>query len=316
MMPFLVSLRTETEVVAVHSSGQLETERVDLRFREIDTWPTIDAIAAMLDGQVAAVEVVRAALPALAVAIDDAAAAIGASGRLVYVGAGTSGRIAVQDGAELPPTFNWPGERLVFAMAGGSDAFTRSIEGAEDNVAAAERAMGDAKVGAGDIVIGIAASGTTPFTIAAVAKARASGALTIAVANNPSAPLLAAAKHAILVATGAEVLAGSTRMKAGTAQKIVLNLFSTGLMIKLGRVYKGRMVDMAARNIKLDRRAVVMVMDLAECAEATARAALDASNGDLKCAILVASGKTVEVARALLADHGGNLRGAMLGATA
>lgn len=286
----------------------LGTEDVDPGYREIETWPTVDALAAMLEGQAAAVETVRSALPALASAIDDAAAAIGADGRLVYVGAGTSGRIAVQDGAELPPTFNWPRERLMFAMAGGSEALTRSIEGAEDDVAAAEGAMTGSGVGAGDVIIGLAASGTTPFTIAAVTKARALGALTVAVANNPNAPLLAAAKHGILVATGAEVVAGSTRMKAGTAQKIVLNLFSTGLMIRLGRVYKGRMVDMAARNIKLDRRAMLMVMDLAECDEAQARAALAASSGDLKCAILVASGYSSEAARALLARHGGNLR--------
>lgn len=290
-----------------------QTERADPRYREIDTWPTVDAISAMLEGQAAAVEAVRSALPALAAAIDDAAATIGDKGRLVYVGAGTSGRIAVQDGAELPPTFNWPRERLVFAMAGGSEAFTRSIEGAEDAVAAAEAVMADESVGTGDIVIGLAASGTTPFTIAATGKARARGALTIAVANNPNAPLLTAAKHSILVQTGAEIVAGSTRMKAGTAQKIVLNLFSTGLMIRLGRVYKGRMVDMAARNKKLDARAMLMVMDLAECDEASAEAALAESNGDLKCAILIASGKTLADARSLLARNGGNIRRALSG---
>ncbi len=297
--------------MTVKTTEPLGTERADPRYREIDTWATADAIGAMLDGQAAVVEAVRGALPALAAAIDEAATTIGTSGRLVYVGAGTSGRIGVQDGAELPPTFNWPRDRLVFAMAGGSEAFTRSIEGAEDDVTAAERALVEAKIGPGDVVIGVAASGTTPFTIAAISKARALGALTVAVANNPDAPLLVAAQHAICVATGAEVLAGSTRMKAGTAQKIVLNLFSTGLMVRLGRVYKGRMVDMAARNIKLNRRAMEMVMDLAGCDEATARAALAESDGDLKCAILVASGRTVDEARSSLAAHNGNLRRAM-----
>ena len=293
----------------------LDTERIDPRYRDIDAQPTVDALATMLDGQVAAVAAVRPALPALAAAVDAAANCIGSTGRLVYAGAGTSGRIAVQDGAELPPTFNWPRDRLVFAVAGGMEALTRSIEGAEDDIAAAERAIGDAGVGPNDIVIGVAASGTTPYTIAAVTKARALGALTVAITSNPGAPLLAAAEHAILIATGAEVIAGSTRMKAGTAQKIVLNLFSTALMIRLGRVYRGRMVDMAARNIKLDKRALVMVADLAGCDEAAARSALAESSGDLKLAILVASGVAATEARALLSVHAGNLRAAMADVT-
>ena len=289
----------------------LETERVSARYLDIETWPTIDALDAMLEGQIAAAAAVRATLPALAAAVDAAAAAISTTGRLVYVGAGTSGRVAVQDGAELPPTFNWPRERLVFAMAGGEAALTRSVEGAEDDTAAAERQMTDANVGAGDVVIGLAASGTTPFTIAAVAMARTRGATTIAIANNSGTPLLAVAEHAILIATGAEVVAGSTRMKAGTAQKIALNLLSTGLMIKMGRVFRGRMVDMAARNAKLDKRAAVMVADLAGCDTARATSALSESGGDLKLAILVASGVPLDAARNRLLQHGGNLRHAL-----
>lgn len=289
-------------------SLKLETESVSLRYLEIDAWATSDALAAMLEGQMSAVAAVRAAMPALAAGVDAAAARIGTSGRLIYAGAGTSGRIAVQDGAELPPTFNWPSERLIFAMAGGSKALTRSVEGAEDDTAAAERRITDANVGNHDIVIGVAASGTTPFTIATIEKARALGALTIGIANNPGAPLLTAAEYPILIATGPEVIAGSTRMKAGTAQKIVLNLFSTCLMIKLGRVYQGRMVDMAARNAKLDRRARIMVADLAGCDATTAAAALTESGGELKLAILLASGYPLAKARNLLARHAGNLR--------
>lgn len=294
----------------------LETERADPRYLDLDAWTILDSLAAMLEGQMAAVASVAAALPALAAAIDAAAARIGTDGRLIYVGAGTSGRIAVQDGAELPPTFNWPSDRLVFALAGGTEALTRSVEGAEDDAAAAERHMTDAKLGRHDIVVGLAASGTTPFTIAAIAKARALGALTIGIANNPGAPLLAAAEHAILIATGTEVIAGSTRMKAGTAQKIVLNLFSAGLMIRLGRVYKGRMIDMAARNIKLEKRAVGMVVDLAGTDAATAAAALAECSGDLKLAILVAGGgHTLAEARTLLAQHAGSLRSAFAAAS-
>lgn len=289
----------------------LETEFASPRYADIDAWPTADVVAAMFEGQTSAVAAVRPALSAIAAAIDHAAARIGSSGRLVYAGAGTSGRIAVQDGAELPPTFNWPRQRLVFAMAGGFDALTRSIEGAEDDQDAAERQIRAAAINAADIVIGVAASGTTPFTIAAMATARALGAVTIGIAGNPGTPLLAAVEHPILIATGAEVVAGSTRMKAGTAQKIVLNLFSTGLMIKLGRVYKGRMVDMAARNLKLDKRALAMVADLAGSDAVRAEFALAEANGDLKLAILIASGHTLARAQALLTRHAGNLRKAL-----
>ena len=288
-----------------------ETEHASARYIDIDAWPTADALEAMLEGQMAAVAAVRAALPAIAAAVDDAAAKLGGAGRLVYVGAGTSGRVAVQDGAELPPTFNWPRERLVFAIAGGAAALTRSIEGAEDDMADAERQMADGNVGVGDIVIGLAASGTTPFTVAALAKARAAGAVTIGIANNCGAPLLAVARHGVLIATGAEVIAGSTRMKAGTAQKIALNLISTGLMIKLGRVYRGRMVDMVARNAKLDKRALLMVAELGHCDAACAATALAESGGDLKLAILIASGVSVDEARTLLAEQNGNLRAAL-----
>ncbi len=287
----------------------LETERVSARYLDSDAWPTVDVVEAMLEAQMAAVAAVRPARSVIAAAIDGAAARLGSgAGRIMYAGAGTSGRVAVQDGAELPPTFNWPRDRLVFAMAGGERALVQSVEGAEDDVAAAEKLIADARVGAADVVIGVAASGTTPYTVAVVRAGRAAGALTIAIANNAGAPLLAAAEHAILADTGPEVVAGSTRMKAGTAQKIVLNLLSTGIMIRLGRVYRGRMVDMAARNAKLDLRAVQMVMDLAGCDDSRARAALAACEGALKLAILVAGGMTKAEAEAALVRAGGRLR--------
>ena len=207
-------------------------------------------------------------------------------GRIVYAGAGTSGRIGVQDGSELPPTFDWPADRVVFAMAGGLDALVRSAEGAEDNEAAGAQAMADAKIGANDVVIGIAASGTTPFTIGALRASSAAGAVTIAVANNPDAPLFEVARHRILADTGSEVIAGSTRMKAGTAQKIVLNLFSTAVMVKMGRVYRGLMVDMRARNAKLRRRAEAIVSEIVRCPEGDAARYLEQADGDVKTAIL------------------------------
>ena len=205
----------------------MRTEVISPRFTDLDAWPSLEAVHAMFEGQLSAVAAVRAALPALAAAGEAAAARLAENGRLVYAGAGTSGRIGVQDGAELSPTFDWPEDRVVFAIAGGEHALRSSAEGAEDDRDAARRALAERAIGPRDVVIGVAASGATPYTVELVRGARDLGALTVAVANNPSAPLLEAAEHAILIDTGPEVLAGSTRMKAGTAQKVVLNLFST-----------------------------------------------------------------------------------------
>src|SRR5258706_16211448 len=191
-----------------------------------------------------------------------------------------------EGGAELAPSFNWPGERLVFAMAGGLDALLRSAEQAEDNEAAGAQAMIDAKIGPNDVGIGVAASGTTPFTVGALRASSAAGAVTIAVANNPGAPLFDVARHRILADTGSEAIAGSTRMKAGTAQKIVLNLFSTAVMVKMGRIYRGLMVHMQARNEKLRRRAEVMVSRIVGGSPADAARSLDAAGGDVKIAVL------------------------------
>src|SRR6266446_3588404 len=201
------------------------TEKISPRYVELDSWSSDEMIAAMYESQLAAAAAVRGALPAIAAGVDAAVPALQRGGRIVYVGAGTSGRIGVQDGTELPPTYNWPADRLVFAMAGGLGALLQSAEQAEDNEAAGAQAMTDAKIGANDVVIGVAASGTTPFTVGALRASSAAGAVTIAVANNPDAPLFQVARHRILADTGSEVIAGSTRMKAGTAHKIILNLF-------------------------------------------------------------------------------------------
>jgi N-acetylmuramic acid 6-phosphate etherase len=292
------------------------TEGSSARYEALEAWSTIEALEAMWEGQMAAVAAIRPVLPAIAAAVAEAAERLSRGGRLIYVGAGTSGRIGAQDGSELPPTFDWPSDRLVLLMAGGADAFTRSIENAEDDTAAAAAAIAAHAVGPDDVVIGIAASGTTPYTLAAIAAAAARGALTIAVANSAGTPLPDAAAHALVVATGAEAVAGSTRMKAGTAQKVVLNLLSTAMMLRLGRVYRGRMVDMIARNDKLRRRGVRMLQDLTGCDEDAARAALQTAGGKVKLAILVLDGATREQAEARLAAHGGDLRRALAGAPA
>jgi N-acetylmuramic acid 6-phosphate etherase len=286
----------------------LRTESVDQRFADLDAWPLDMALEAMWEGQMAAVAAIRPALPALTRAAEAAAAALGTTGRLVYVGAGTSGRVAVQDGAELPPTFDWPMERLLFLMAGGDGALLRSVEGAEDDAAVGSARIAAADVGSSDVVIGVAASGTTPFTVAALERATSAGALTIGIASNPLTPLLEHARHPILLASGSELIAGSTRMKAGTAQKIALNLISSGVMLRLGRVYRGMMVNMRVSNAKLGRRAEAMVARIARCDLPKAARALVDANKDVKLASLLAMGVERGRAASALARSGGNLR--------
>jgi len=287
------------------------TETVSSRFDRLDAWDVPAILAALWEGQLAAVAALGPALPALGRAVDAAAARLAAGGRLAYAGAGTSGRIAVQDAVELVPTFDWAEDRLVVLMAGGEAALLHSVENAEDQADQAEAAVAAHGLGAADLLVGVAASGSTPFTVAAVRAARAAGALTVGVANSPGSALLAAAEVAVAIETGAEAIAGSTRMKAGTAQKAALNLFSTAVMVRLGRVYRGQMVDMQARNAKLRDRAVRMLRGLTGCDEAAARAALDAAGGKVKLAVLVVQGMTPAEAEALLARHGGKLRGAL-----
>ena len=286
----------------------MRTEDASPRYEDLDAWSSLEAVHAMFEGQLSAVAAVRAALLNIVSAGDAAAQRLTGDGRIVYAGAGTSGRIGVQDGAELSPTFGWPVERVAFAIAGGEGALLASVEYAEDDCDAARSALARLAVGSGDVVIGLAASGATPYTTTFVQGARGSGALTIAIANNRGAPLLAAAEHPILVETGPEIPAGSTRMKAGTAQKVVLNLLSTLVMIRLGRVYRGLMIDMKARNAKLVRRGTKMVSRLADCDDDIARNAIDATDGDLKLAVLLAKGIDLETAKTLIEQAGGHLR--------
>ena len=286
------------------------TEAINPRYRDIDAWEPLPALQAMWEAQMASAAAVQPALPALATAAAAAAQRLAhEAGRLVYAGAGTSGRIGVQDGAELPPTFDWPQHRLVLLMAGGDQAFTRSIENAEDNRDAGAQAVADHAIGPHDVVIGTAASGSTPYTTAVVQAARARGALTIGLANSPGGTLLAAAEHPILVETGAEAIAGSTRMKAGTAQKIVLNLLSSQIMIQLGRVHLGLMVDMQARNEKLRLRALRMLSHLTgEAEDARLQAALAAADNKVKTAVLIVHGLNRQAAEALLSRSNNRLR--------
>ena len=292
----------------------MSTERASPRFSELDAWGSADILQALWEGQLAAVAAIGPALPSIAAAAQAAEAGLRGEGRLLYVGAGTSARIGVQDGAELPPTFDWPEERLGFAVAGGEGALVRAVEGAEDRTEDAALWAERAEIRSDDTVIGLSASGTTPFTLAALRSARARGAVTVGIANNPDTPILRDCTHPILVATGPEAVAGSTRMKAGTAQKIVLNLLSTLIMIRLGRVYRGRMVAMRATNTKLRRRGVTMVAQIAGCESEAAAEALAAAEGDIPRAVLLALGLPRAEADRLLAGSGGNLRAALAAA--
>jgi len=290
-----------------------QTEQVSARYRDLDLWDSAEAMAALWEGQMAAVAALRPALPALSGAADAAAGRLlSDAGRLIYAGAGTSGRLAALDAAELPPTFDWPQERTRLLIAGGTASLLRAAEGAEDDTAAAEAGLAAMDAGPADVLIALAASGATPFTVAAVAAARARGSLTIGIANSPGAPLLAAADHAVLIETGAEAIAGSTRMKAGTAQKAALTLFSTLVMIRLGRIHEGRMIEMRPTNAKLMARARRMVAELTGCDTAAAALALDQAGGSTKIAtLMLLHGLDRGAAEALLFRHAGILRQAL-----
>ncbi|MBI1243847.1 MAG: N-acetylmuramic acid 6-phosphate etherase [Alphaproteobacteria bacterium] len=286
----------------------MDTETSASEFDDLDLRPTVDAVRALWLGQQGSVLAVEKALPSIARAADAAAARLATAGRLIYAGAGTPARIAVQDGVELFPTFGWPRERMAFAIAGGNEALDASIEGAEDDAAAGAAIVEGLNVTTEDVVIAVSASGSTPFTLASLQAARSRGALDIAIANNAGSLLLRDSFHPIIVETGREVIAGSTRMNAGTAQKVVLNLLSTAIMIRLGRVYGGLMIGMRPSNVKLRRRAIGIVARISGCGVEAAERALTASSGDIAEATLVASGIGPERARATLLSTGGNLR--------
>jgi N-acetylmuramic acid 6-phosphate etherase len=289
----------------------METERPSPRFVDIDRWEPRDVLEAMIGGQFASVAAVRSALPA----IEEAAAAMESrlrrGGRIIYAGAGTSGRLAVQDGAELMPTFAWPRERLLLLIAGGDDAMTRAVEGAEDAAEQAAQKIGLHGVNAADSLVAVAASGTTPFTLGCLREAKRRGAHTIGIANNVGTPLLKEAETPIFLETGAEPIAGSTRMNAGTSQRIALTMLSTLVMIRLGRVYRGTMIEVQATNAKLKQRKQRMLGYLTGCSSAESERALERARGSVKLAVLVLRGCDLRRAETLLREANGHLRKAI-----
>lgn len=287
----------------------MTTETVLDRYRDLDIWPLERSLAALIDSQRGAAEAVAAALPALVLAAEGIERALERGGRLLYAGAGTSGRLALQDAAELPPTFGF--DRTQVLMAGGAAAGSASRERAEDDRDDGRSAVIAASVGPDDALIGIAASGRTPYTLAAVEEAAARGAFTVGIANNPGAPLLAAAAVGVLLDTGPEVLAGSTRMAAGTAQKIALNALSTAVLVRLGGAYRNLMVGMAPTNDKLARRALAIVREATAAAPEEAQTALQRSESIREAIVVLGTGLDPAAARSLLAQHGGRVRAAL-----
>ena len=282
---------------------------------QIDTLGSEALLRLMNDEDTRVPRAVGAVLPQIARAVDVIVDAFGAGGRLIYLGAGTSGRLGVLDASECPPTFGVPDTMVLGLIAGGDVALRHATEGAEDDTQAAVAALDAIGLAACDVVVGLAASGRTPYVVAALDHARTLGATSIAVACNPGSPCEKAAEIAIVPVVGPEVLTGSTRLKSGTAQKLVLNMLSTASMIRIGKTYSNLMVDLKATNAKLDARATRVVMQATDRSAQEARAALDRTGGDVKLAILILlTGEEVGTARDRLAASGGMLRQTIEGA--
>jgi len=287
-----------------------ETRNADTM--ELDNLSTLEMVTKFNQQDATVAEAVRKTLVDVARAVDAAAQALSEGGRLIYMGAGTSGRLGVLDASECPPTFGVPHGLVVGLIAGGPSALLKAVEGAEDDELLGVSDLQALDLTAQDIVVGIAASGRTPYVIGALRFARQLGCRTAAISCNPDSPIAHEAEIAISPVVGPEALTGSTRLKSGTAQKLVLNMISTGAMIKIGKVYQNLMVDMQATNIKLLDRACRMVCQATGCSVDDADAALKQTCYEVKTAILmVLSGLAVEQAKVLLVKHRGFLRAAL-----
>jgi len=292
----------------------LNTETPASQHASLDQYPTTELVNVLVDDQFQAVDAVRAAAPRIAAAVTAALPRMEAGGRLVYVGAGTSGRLGVLDSVELYPTFSWPHDRALALLAGGREAMFVAVEGAEDDLEQGAADIASIDVGPDDVVLLLAASGATPYVLGALRAARAAGALTVGFANNPGAPVAAEADIGVTLDTGPEAISGSTRLKAGTSQKIALNTFSSALMVRLNKVYGNLMVDLKATNAKLVRRAIRLTTFATGTDDNAARAVLEQCDFHVKVAIVALSKNIqVEQARALLETARGSVRRALAG---
>jgi N-acetylmuramic acid 6-phosphate etherase len=290
----------------------LATEQVRADLADLDQRSAVEIVDVLLAAEAEVPAVLQSARSAIAAAVSRVERALGGGGRLIYVGAGTPGRLAALDAAECPPTFGIAPDRVVAILAGGDGAASRSVEGAEDDPETAAQGLAAIVTGAGDVVVGISASGRTPFVLSGLAAARTAGAATVAIVNNVGTP---AGEHADVVVelpTGPEVVSGSTRLTAGTAQKVALNAISTAAMVRLGKTYGAWMVDVVASNEKLRRRASRLIREIAGVDDAEAVAALDAADWHTKTALVsVLAGVDAAAARSRLDAHGGRVRGAI-----
>jgi N-acetylmuramic acid 6-phosphate etherase len=292
--------------------AMLKTETPAQDHPRLDQYPTAELVNALVDDQLHAVNAVRAAAPRIAAAVTAALPRIEAGGRLIYVGAGTSGRLGVLDSVELYPTFSWPHERALALLAGGDQAMFVAVEGAEDDLAQGAADLRALKPTPNDVVLLLAASGATPYVLGALRAARDAGALTVGFANNTDAPVAGEAEIGVTLDTGSEVISGSTRLKAGTSQKIALNTFSSALMVRMNKVYGNLMVDLKPTNAKLVLRAVRLTMFATGADEGAARAALEQCDFHVKVAIVALAKKTgIDQARVLLDAARGSVRQAL-----
>ncbi|MFJ5777537.1 N-acetylmuramic acid 6-phosphate etherase [Streptomyces sp. NPDC093094] len=294
----------------------LTTEAFRPELSEIDRLSTLDIARLMNTGDATVPAAVTDRLPEIAAAIDAVSRRMATGGRLVYAGAGTAGRLGVLDASECPPTFNTDPAQVIGLIAGGPQAMVASVEGAEDSPDLARADLDALGLAPEDALIGVSASGRTPYAVAAVAHARARGALTVGLSCNTGSPLAAAAEHGIEIVTGPELITGSTRLKAGTAQKLVLNMISTITMIRLGKTYGNLMVDVRASNDKLRARSRRIVALATGAPDEEIEHALTATDGEVKDAILaILSGVDGPTAARLLEESGGHLRAALAAAT-
>ena len=316
MLGIYNSLMTNTAkpdlVQLSHTLQSLDSERVNAASERLDAMSPLE-IATLMNAEDEKVALaVQAVLPQIAKAIEAAAGALQAGGRIIYIGAGTSGRLGVLDAAEVPPTFSASPDLVIGLMAGGKDAMFRAQEGIEDNLAQGAADLVAAKLTENDFVVGLAASGRTPYVLGAVQKAREIGAITASISCNENSALAQACDIEITPLVGPEILSGSTRLKSGTAQKQVLNMISTGAMVRIGKCYGNRMVDLNASNEKLKARAVNLVSDLASCDKTSALKALQEANWNIKAAILAQkTGLSSELAVKGIAEANGHLRHAL-----
>ncbi|SMY17394.1 N-acetylmuramic acid 6-phosphate etherase [Photobacterium aquimaris] len=291
---------------------QLVTESRNYASQEIDTLSTIEILKVINDEDKKVALAVEQTLPAIAQAVDAIAAAFQNGGRLIYIGAGTSGRLGILDASECPPTYGSAPEQVVGLIAGGNQAILKAVENAEDDFEMGAEDLKAIHFSERDVLVGIAASGRTPYVLGAMNYARSVKATVACISCNPNSPMVAVADIAITAIVGAEVVTGSSRMKAGTAQKLVLNMLTTAAMIRIGKVYGNLMVDVEATNAKLVERQKQIVMQATDCEREQAEIALTASNGHCKTAIvMILTGVDVVTATALLQQNNGYIRSAI-----